>query len=140
MLPGRSGQVNRRRKAGVPVVESRPMSDSHTQGSRSWVSRRIQRARGFLESTLWEVSLDDLSRWRRGLYRSLRVGFLVTRGFFKDRCQFLAFALTYMTLLSIVPLLALAFALAKGLKAQDALRPIIENQFGEGMAVMPSSA
>ncbi|MBI1853095.1 MAG: YihY family inner membrane protein [Planctomycetes bacterium] len=73
------------------------------------------------------------------MYRWLRIAVLAVRGFQRERGHFLAFALTYMTLLSIVPLLAFAFAVAKGLKAQDRLRPFIEQQFGPGLKEVTES-
>jgi len=68
----------------------------------------------FFRHDLWEVNLDLLSRSRRLVFGIARVVYMVVRGFWHDSCPLRASALTYATLLSIVPLLAFAFALAKG--------------------------
>ena len=54
-------------------------------------------------------------------YRLLRVSALVAKGFAGNRCRLHASALTYTTLISLVPFLAFAFAVAKGLKVQEKL-------------------
>ncbi|MCE9595825.1 MAG: YihY/virulence factor BrkB family protein [Planctomycetes bacterium] len=69
------------------------------------------------------------------LHRGARIAYLSTRDFFLDRCLLQASSLTYVTVLSLVPLLAFAFALAKGLGAYDKLRkdtiePFLANAWG----------
>lgn len=49
----------------------------------------------------------------------------VARGFYYDQCLLRAAALAYTSLLSIVPLLAVMFAVLKGLGAQDRLEPLL---------------
>ncbi len=82
---------------------------------------------------MWELPASGVSFVRRRLLRGVRLAVLVWRQFVKDRCQFLAFALTYITLLSIVPLIAFAFAVATGLQAEDHLRPLVEEQLGPNL-------
>lgn len=67
----------------------------------------------FMTRDLWELELSAFSRVRRGLFQGLRVSYMVVRGFFNDSCPLRSSALTYATLLSIVPLLAFSFALAR---------------------------
>lgn len=68
--------------------------------------------------------------------RGARIAFLAVRDFFRDRCMLRSSALTYVTVLSLVPLLAFAFALAKGLGAYhklrvDTIEPFLENLWGK---------
>src|SRR5215510_3991800 len=49
----------------------------------------------------------------------------VARRFWEDGCLLHASALTYTTLLSMVPLLALMFAVLKGLGVQRRLEPLL---------------
>ena len=67
----------------------------------------------FLTLDIWVKEYDALSRLRKWLLRLLQVTYMVVRGFFKDSCPLRSSALTYATLLSIVPLLAFSFALAR---------------------------
>jgi len=86
----------------------------------------------FLSRGIWEIDVRDLTRWRLFLLRQAQIISLVARDFFADHCMLRASALTYSTLLSIVPLLALMFALLKGLGVQNALEPIILDRIAIG--------
>jgi membrane protein len=80
------------------------------------------RLKKFFEEDLWRVDPAVLG-WPLGpTYRVLRVMQLAVSGVFANRATFTASALTYTTVLSLVPLLAFAFAVAKGVGAFDRLR------------------
>lgn len=78
----------------------------------------------FLEKGLWEIRLKDLSPLKAFFVKSLRIVLLGARGFLKDRCQKTASVLTYYSLLNLVPVLAVAFAISKGF----GLEKMIERQ------------
>lgn len=56
----------------------------------------------------------------------------VVKGFLADQCLLRAAALTFATILSLVPFLAFAFAILKGLGVQNVLEPIILNHLTAG--------
>ncbi len=89
------------------------------------MTRTIAKVREFLTRKLWRFDPRELSAVGRFLLRLGQVGSLVIRDFFKDRCMLQASALTYTTLLSIVPLLALMFAVLKGFGVQDFIEPLV---------------
>ncbi len=86
---------------------------------------RLDRIRIFLRQDLWTIDANRLSWFQSLLLRQARVATAVVQGFLADRCMLRASALTYTTLLSIVPLLALMFALLKGFGVQNTLEPLI---------------
>jgi membrane protein len=64
--------------------------------------------------------------WQGFILRQLRVVLVVGRGFlFDHQCMTRAAALTYTTLLALVPMLAFMFAFLKGLGVQNALEPLL---------------
>lgn len=73
---------------------------------------RLQR---FFTIEVWRFEPEGLTFLRRALRRASRLVFLTLNGFVGDRCIVRASALTYVTVLSIVPLLAFSFASVKGL-------------------------
>src|SRR4051812_14844271 len=75
----------------------------------------------FFKEDIWESHLDQLSRRQAGLYRAARILTSTVKSLFGDELQVRAAALTYFTVLSLVPLLAFAFALLKGFGAYDTL-------------------
>ncbi|MBF0254045.1 MAG: YihY/virulence factor BrkB family protein, partial [Candidatus Omnitrophica bacterium] len=82
----------------------------------------IQRLRIFIERDLWRIRAHKLSRTRSILVRSIRIPVLAARQFYKDNCQLRASALTFYSLLSIVPVFAMAFGIAKGFGLEKILQ------------------
>jgi len=89
----------------------------------------------FLAETVWA---ED--RPRRGprafFYRLCRIAHLAIGGCIKDECLFRASALTYITVLSLVPLLAFSFSVAKGFGFYQQLVdgtvvPFLDRTFGK---------
>ncbi len=68
----------------------------------------------FFVEDIWRIRLRRQPRGRSFLIRSLRIVLLALRGFYEDKCQLRASALTFYTLLSVVPIVAMAFGVAKG--------------------------
>jgi len=81
--------------------------------------------RRFLSETIWHTDLHDLVFFRRIGVRCLRVLTIVVRDFGRDNCLLRASALTFTTMLSIIPLLAFAFAVLKGLGVQNRIEPLL---------------
>lgn len=100
----------------------------------------VQRLRTFFQTGVYELGSEEpLSPWKAGLVRILRVGLIAGRGFVRDNCLMRAGSLTYVTIFSLVPLLAVSFAVAKGLGADEALQthfiqPFLDETFGPSEA------
>lgn len=77
--------------------------------------RLADRWRRHLATDVWSVSLDELGRGRRALYRTGRVLHSTAVAYRAKHVSFWAAALTYFSVLSIVPFLAFAFSVLKGL-------------------------
>jgi len=73
-----------------------------------------QKVVGYVNVDIWRINLDDLPRYQALLVKILRIGILSVRGFAKDGCFLRASALTFYSLLSLVPAAAMAFGIAKG--------------------------
>ncbi len=86
-------------------------------------------ARRFFQDELWDVNLATLPRMRKLLFAGVRVVHMVVKGFAVDLCNLQASALTYFTLMAMVPVLALMFSVSKGLRVQDRLMGTAGLQF-----------
>ncbi|MFH0909519.1 MAG: YhjD/YihY/BrkB family envelope integrity protein [bacterium] len=75
---------------------------------------RWQRLRKFLMHDVWDIELSTLSAGKSFPIRLVRVAQLIVKGFTEDDLAVHASALTFVTLMSLVPLLAVGFALLKG--------------------------
>ena len=74
----------------------------------------VDRLVRFFSQDVWRVEPEQLPPVRRTLNRMARILFLAYRGFVGDRAMARASGLTYITALSIIPLLAMAFSVLQG--------------------------
>lgn len=81
----------------------------------------------YLTEDIWRVRLRTFPPKKAFLIKHLRVILLAVRGYQEDSCKFRASALTFLTLLSIVPVLALMFGIARGFEMQK----MVENMLIE---------
>ncbi|MFH0880218.1 MAG: YhjD/YihY/BrkB family envelope integrity protein, partial [Lentisphaerota bacterium] len=72
------------------------------------------KVRKLFSHEVWDLDLASLSAERSFLVRVIRVGQLVIRGFKEDDLFVHASALTFVMLTSLVPMLAVVFALLRG--------------------------
>jgi membrane protein len=75
---------------------------------------KIRMLINFFSTDIWRIRLKDLPGKKIFLIRYLRILVLSVKGFLEDKCQLRASALTFFTLLSIVPIAAMIFGVAKG--------------------------
>ncbi len=87
----------------------------------------IKKVISFLAVDIWRIRLKDISSRKSFFIKQLRVILVALRGFAEDKCQLRASALTYYSLLSIVPVVAMAFGVAKGFGFEK----VLENQLLE---------
>lgn len=90
----------------------------------------IKKILTFLAEDIWRIRLRKLPKTKSFLIRNLRIILVAVRGFIEDKCQLRASALTFYTLLSIVPVVAMAFGIAKGFGFEN----MLEEKIREGTA------
>lgn len=96
------------------------------------IMQTINKVKRFITHDVWSTHLDDLPPKLRAPFKYLRVVLLALRGFNEDKVQVKASALTYYTLMSIVPVFALIFGIAKGFGVEKYLeQQIIVNFKGQ---------
>ncbi|NLE40710.1 MAG: YihY/virulence factor BrkB family protein [Lentisphaerae bacterium] len=80
------------------------------------------RLANFVARDVWDLELTGLPLIKRTLVKAARIVLLVTKGFKNDECALHASSLTFMTLLSFIPTLALAISLVRAVSYDDSLR------------------
>lgn len=114
------------------MVVTRKHVERETGGMRLWTRGPFARVRRFFAEDVWRrdrVASGNL------FFKTARVSYLAARGFFADHCFFRASALTYITVLSLVPLLAFSFSVAKGFGfyhdlLNGTINPFLDRTFG----------
>lgn len=105
-----------------------------TSPPRNLLAKLRQRGRSaqrFLAEDLWDLDVALLPGPRRLLFAVCRIATIVVRGFTTDNCGLQASALTYITLMSMIPVLALMFSFSKGMGMQNRLIELIGLQRNE---------
>jgi membrane protein len=118
-----------------------PSTSPPSAGPRS--RRPLERLRASLAEELWAAPGAPRRRGRAALARAGWVVYATARGVIANRLTIRAAALTYYTVLSLVPFLAFAFAILKGFGVYgtfvDAtLRPYLRATFGENPSLLGS--
>ncbi len=97
----------------------------------------ISRFIDFMKDDIWRIRLENLPRKKSFFIKQLRIFLLSTRGFAEDKCYLRASALTFFSLISIVPVVAMSFGIAKGFGFEKLLQKRLLEQFaGQGEIVM----
>ncbi len=86
----------------------------------------------YLTEDMWRIQKVGLSRPHLIIVNILRILYLAVKGFIYDKCQQKASALTFYSLMSIVPLVAMLYGIASGFGFDDVLKTELEkNMVGQ---------
>jgi membrane protein len=97
-----------------------------------WALTKVKK----LNDSIWHTPLSELSRRKLLLIKQLRIVVLAARGFSNDMVQLRASALTFYSLLSVIPVAAIAFAIAKGFGLDQNLEHQITEKFQSHQEVL----
>ncbi len=89
----------------------------------SWPLNKIKK----WNDAIWHTPLSELSRRKSFLIRQLRIIVLAARNSLNDKVSLRASALTFYTLISIIPVVAIALAIAKGFGLDQNLESLIRS-------------
>lgn len=82
----------------------------------------------YLNEEIWRVRADDTTKRQFFLIRIARILYLAIKGFINDNCQQKASALTFYSLLSVVPVAAMVFGIAKGFGFDERIKELLESK------------
>jgi len=90
----------------------------------------------FLRKDLWRLRTEELSGFKSWWIRVLKIFLLAVHGIARGKTQLRASALTFYTLLSIVPVAAMGFGIAKGFGLEKHLEQELLAKFPEQDAMV----
>ena len=97
---------------------------------------KLKGLQSFLKDDIWRVTEDEVSKSRGIFYNAIKIATLSIREFTQGRIINKASALTYSTLLSSIPILAILFAIARGFGFSN----LLETQFRSGLEGQSAAA
>jgi membrane protein len=98
----------------------------------TWILDQIKR----LNYAIWHTPFTEISRWKKFIFKQLRIIILAAKGFYNDKVQMRASSLTFYSVLSIIPVAAIAFAIAKGFSLDKNLEQLIMDKFQSEQEVL----
>jgi membrane protein len=96
----------------------------------------FKRTQHFLAVDLWRIKLRNLPTWKRHSLGFLKIFFIAIREFIDDKCSEKASALTYLSMLSLVPVIAMIFAIAQGFGIKKLVIDELERYFNGQQEVL----
>jgi membrane protein len=96
------------------------------------VDRIYDRALRFFSGDIWRRELKPGS-WAESGMRVLQFAVMVVEGFFRDQLLLRASALTYISVLSVIPILAIALNVLKALGITENLAELAVDQIAAGL-------
>ncbi|MRR17191.1 MAG: YihY family inner membrane protein [Deltaproteobacteria bacterium] len=94
------------------------------------IGKQLQKATDFFKKDIWRIKRTTLPPGKSFFLKISRTILLSIRGFDEDKCQLRASALTFYSLVSIVPVAAMAFGIAKGFGFEK----VLESQLRDKLA------
>ena len=104
---------------------------THTKDMKELFKRLVH----FFTRSLWRVTERDVSRSRYKSYNLLKITIQTIKCFIKDRVWIRAAALSYTTLFSIIPIMALLFAIAEGFGFSNIMERFLRDGIVENSSV-----
>lgn len=89
--------------------------------------KKYLRLKKFLGYDIWTIDVESYPKYKRFFYRTLKTAVLGIKSFREDKLNIRASALTYFSILSIIPVLALGFGIAKGFGLEKMLEKELSN-------------
>lgn len=100
------------------------------------IIQNIKQLIQFLSEDIWRIRLDDLNGSKAFFIKHQRILILAIRNFRHDGCTLKSSGLTFYSMLSVVPLLAILFGIFKGFGLQKLMEKQLLENFQEYESVM----
>ncbi len=113
------------------------MASSEKPKDKRSIAETIQWLIHFLVHDLFRITDREFGKTTGFFLRLLKKIVLSVKGFFDDNIMIQASALTYYTLLSVVPILALFLAIGRGFGIQESILQWIEKMLGDNSDITP---
>ena len=108
-----------------------PAENPVPERTATYLNRKEELMLQFLKTHLWTIRSNSKPFFIRQGLKGLRVAILTFRMYLRNDCALRASALTFFTLLSIIPVLALGFAVAKGFGLYERLEQWLYSVFSD---------
>ena len=100
------------------------------------IRRQTRKIKDFLNEDIWKVELEELSKARARFIKYMKILLITIRTFSAEKIGFQAVALSFFSTMSVVPFIAIVFAVTGGLGLADLLEEFLYGYFENSQQVI----
>ena len=100
------------------------------------IKRHTRRLKDFINEDIWKIELEELSKARARFIRYMKILLITIRTFSAEKIGFQAVALSFFSTMSVVPFIAIVFAITGGLGLADVLQEFLYGYFENSQQVV----
>ena len=93
------------------------------------IAKRTSKLKSFLRDDIWELEMEELSKARARFIKYMKVLIITIKTFSAQKIGFQAVALSFFSTMSVVPFIAIVFAVTGGLGLADKLETLLYSYF-----------
>ena len=93
------------------------------------IAKKTSKLKSFLRDDIWELELEELSKARARFIKYMKVLIITIKTFSAEKIGFQAVALSFFSTMSVVPFIAIVFAVTGGLGLADKLETLLYSYF-----------
>ncbi len=90
------------------------------------LKKKAEHLKKYIFKDLWTLELEQISKPRKIITKIIRTLVLAYRGFNEDKVNLRASALTFYSIISVVPIVAMAFGIAKGFGFEQKMQIVLQ--------------
>ena len=100
------------------------------------LKRKPRRLKEFFRNDIWTLELDELSKAKARFIKYMKVMMITIKTFSSEKIGFQAVALSFFSTMSVVPFVAIVFAVTGGLGLADKLREFLYEYFNNSQQII----
>ena len=93
------------------------------------ITHKTYRLKRFIRDDIWTLELEDLSKAKARFIKYLKVMMITIKTFSSEKIGFQAVALSFFSTMSVVPFIAIVFAITGGFGLADKLKEFLYGYF-----------
>ena len=100
------------------------------------IRKQTRRIKDFINEDIWRIELEELSKARARFVKYVKILLITIRTFSGEKIGFQAVALSFFSTMSVVPFIAIVFAITGGLGLADKLQELLYTYFENSTQVI----
>ena len=100
------------------------------------LTNKTYRLKRFIKDDIWELELEELSKARARFIKYLKVMMITIKTFSSEKIGFQAVALSFFSTMSVIPFVAIVFAITGGFGLADKLKEFLYDYFNNSQQII----